>query len=572
MNAVSPVLPMLVAALLLPTLPANGRRLACVAAPLASLYLAFVLPEGAWWSLSFLGYEVELLRCDRLSRIFALTFALAAVVANLYGWYRERCGEQIAALLYASGAMAVVYAGDLLSMLVAWEIMAVASAVLVFKGQSAAAIAAGQRYLLMHLAAGGVMLLGVAGVLADDGAIGFGRLASGGWATYAILAALCVNAAVPPLHAWLSDAYPEASVSGSVFLSAFTTKAAVYCLARGFAGEELLIWAGAGMALYGVVFATMEDDMRRLLSYHIVSQVGYMVCGIGIGSALALNGAVAHAVCNLLYKTLLFMAVGAVIYRTGRRRLSELGGIRATMPLTLLLYMVGGLAISGLPLLNGFVSKSLVLSGAADAHLAGVVLLLNLASVGTFLSVGLKLPFFAWWNAAEHAVDGDEAPPSMLVAMAILALLCVVTGVYPRALYDLLPLQPVSYDPFTEYHVFEVLLAMAFCGIVFWQALVRLTPHAGRTLDFDEIYRRPSRWLATGASVRLDGVANWLGNCIGAWRTAVVSWAKDPTSFGDDEQKGWYDENAKRPPVGALLTLILATLVALAAVMFAARA
>lgn len=572
MSAVSPVLPMLGAALLLPLLPANGRRITCVLAPLASLYLAFVLPEGAWWSLSFLGYEIELLRCDRLSRIFAMTFALAAVAANLYAWYREDCSEQIAALLYAGGAMAVVYAGDLLSMLVAWEIMAVASAVLVFRGRTATAIAAGQRYLLMHLAAGGVMLLGVAGVLAGDGAIGFERFAGGDWATYAILAALCINAAMPPLHAWLPDAYPEASVSGSVFLSAFTTKAAVYCLARGFAGEELLVWAGAAMALYGVVFATMEDDMRRLLSYHIVSQVGYMVCAIGIGSALALNGAVAHAVCNLLYKTLLFMAVGAVIHRTGLRRLSELRGIGTTMPLTLLLYMVGGLAISGLPLLNGFVSKSLVLSAAADAQLPAVVLLLNLASVGTFLSVGLKLPFFAWGNTAKAASDGAEAPLSMLVAMAILAVLCAITGVYPRVMYDLLPLQPVSYDPFTAYHVFEVLLVMVFSGIVFWQARVRLAPHAGRTLDVDEIYRRPSRWLVTGASVRIDATANWLGNGFGALRTAVVSWAKDPTSFGGDEHKGWYDENAKRQPVGSLLTLILATLVALAVVMFATRA
>jgi multicomponent Na+:H+ antiporter subunit D len=571
-TAISPVLPMLAAALALPLLSAPARRLICVAAPLAALYLAAVLPDGAWLSVSFLGYDLELLRCDALSRIFGLVFALAATAANLYGWYRERTGEQVAALLYAGGGMAVVYAGDLLSVLMAWEVMAVASAVLVFGGRGPNAVAAGQRYLLVHLAAGSLMLLGVAAALAAGEPIAFDGLAGGHWSSYAILAALCINAAVPPLHAWLPDAYPEASVSGSVFLSTFTTKASVYCLVRGFAGEEILLWAGAAMALYGVVFATMEDDMRRLLAYHIVSQVGYMVCGVGVGSALAINGSVAHAVCHILYKALLFMAVGAVIYRTGRCRLSALGGLYATMPVTLGLYMVGALSISGAPLFNGFVSKSLVVSGTAEAHHTWPLLLLTLASVGTFLSVGLKLPYYAWGHAAQPAERAGEAPPPMLAAMALLAALCVGIGVYPRALYALLPLPPVDYHPYTAYHVFEALLVMAFCAAAFWQARVRLAPHAGRTVDLDELYRRPSRWLAAVVSVRLDGAATLLGRRIDGWRAALVEWVRDPTSFerGAAGEKKHYDENAKRPPVANVLGLILATLALLAAALFVA--
>lgn len=560
-TTVPPAFPMLLGALLLPLLPAPARRLACVAAPLAALWAVAAMPDGNWLSLSVAGNELELLRCDPLSRVFGLVFAVAATAANLYGWYRERASEQIAALVYAGGGMAVVYAGDLLSMLIAWEVMAVASAVLVFAGRAPRAVAAGQRYLLVHLAAGSLLLLGIGAMLAAGQPIAFDALAAGHWPYYAILAALCLNAAVPPLHGWLPDAYPEASVSGSVFLSTFTTKAAVYCLVRGFAGEETLVLAGALMAVYGVVFATMEDDMRRLLSYHIVSQVGYMVCGVGVGSALALNGSVAHAVCHILYKALLFMAVGAVVLRTGRRRLSELGGMRASMPLTLLLYMVGALSISGAPLFNGFVSKPMVISGAGEAGHGAAVFLLTLASVGTFLSVGLKLPYYAWGAAPRPVADNGEAPATMMVAMIVLAALCVGLGVRPQALYAFLPFAPpVTYPAYTAYHVLDVLLAMAFCGVAFWQARARLAPHRGHTRDLDEIYRRPSRWLATDLSPGFEHLAARFGARVDAGRAAVDAWVRDPTSLATNADKEPFDENANRPPVATVLALILAVL------------
>ncbi len=313
--------------------------------------------------------------------------------------------------------------------------------------------------------------------------------------------------------------------------------------------------------------------MRRLLSYHIVSQVGYMVCGVGIGTVLALNGAVAHAVCHILYKALLFMAVGAVAYRTGRERLSELGGLCADHAGRPSDSVHGGSAcrFPAHRLFNGFVSKSLVVSAAAEAHQTLAVFLLMLASVGTFLSVGLKLPYFAWGPVGEAPERCGEAPVAMLAAMGALALLCVGLGVYPSPLYDLLPFPPVEYHPYTAYHVFEAVLVMALCGAAFWQARGLLVPHRGRTLDLDELYRRPSAWLATVLSVWLDRSSSILGARFDHARAAVVAWVRDPTSWSmgaTGEEKRFYDENRSRPSVGTNLSLILAVFILVAGLLF----
>jgi multicomponent Na+:H+ antiporter subunit D len=236
-----------------------------------------------------------------------------------------------------------------------------------------------------------------------------------------ILAGMVTNAAVPPLHAWLSDAYPRASVFGTVFLAAFTTKAAVYALARAFPGVELLVWAGTIMALFGVVYAVLENDIRRLLAYHIISQVGYMVAGVGLGTALALNGTAAHAFSHIFYKGLLMMSAGAVIYATGRGKLTELGQLAGPLRWTLILMMIGAFSISGVPFFNGFVSKSMVVSAAAYADRAPIELLLLVASMGTFLHTGLKLPWFTFFGKDQGARVLRPVPVSMYVAMGLAA-------------------------------------------------------------------------------------------------------------------------------------------------------
>ena len=273
-------------------------------------------------------------------------------------------------------------------------------------------------------------------------------------------------------------------------MTAFTTKSAVYALIRSFAGTELLVWLGAAMAVYGVVYAVLENDARRLLAYHIISQVGYMVCGVGIGTALAINGATAHAFAHILYKALLFMGAGAVLQVTGRRKLSEMGGLYKTMPITLGLYMIGAFAISAVPLFSGFVSKSMVVSAAGESHMAAIFLILTLASAGTFLHTGLKLPYYMFF-AKDSGLRAHEPPRNMLVAMGLAAIACAVIGMFPRLLYQYLP-NPVEYHPYTLAHVTNTLGMLGFTALGFFLLLKQLDPERKISLDTDWFYRRGS--------------------------------------------------------------------------------
>ena len=262
----------------------------------SALVAAVLLSQGAHWSYTVGDVQLELLRVDELSHLFGVIFTLITVIGVLYAWHTVQRGEHSAALVYAGGALGVVYSGDWISAFVWWELMALASLIVIWSGDTPRALAAGYRYVFVHATAGGLFFAGLLVHLTFGGGMALGPLnESGGWAYGLILTAVAINAAIPPFHAWLTDAYPEASVTGTVFLSAFTTKTAVYLLIRVFAGSELLVWAGVAMALYGVVYAVLENDIRRLLGYHIISQVGYMVTAVGIGTPLALGGAAAHA-------------------------------------------------------------------------------------------------------------------------------------------------------------------------------------------------------------------------------------------------------------------------------------
>src|SRR6266513_2098915 len=384
---VHPGVLLIAGAWLLPLLKGGTKRLVMVLLPAAALVDCLIIEPGTYGVLHFLGQELVFGRADRLSLVFSYVFALVALIGMVYSLHVEDDAQHVAALTYAGGALGVTFAGDLLSLFVFWELMALSAALLVWLRRQPAAVAAGFRYVLVHLFGGLCLLGGTVLHWSQTGSLTFGHMShyAGSAAFILILVAFLLNAAVPPLGAWLPDAYPEATATGAVFLTAFTTKSAVYCLIRGFPGTEVLVWWGAFMALYGVVYAVLENDARRLLAYHIISQVGYMVCGVGIGTELALNGATAHAFAHILYKAVLFMGAGAVLEVTGLRKLSDMGGLYKTMPVTLGLYMIGGFAISAVPLFSGFVSKSMVVAAAGEAHRAVIFLMLTLASAGTFL-------------------------------------------------------------------------------------------------------------------------------------------------------------------------------------------
>jgi multicomponent Na+:H+ antiporter subunit D len=345
-------------------------------------------------------------------------------------------------------------------------------------------------------------------------------------AAYLILIGFALNAAVPPIHAWLPDAYPQSTVMGGAFMCAFTTKTAVYTLARVFPGYEILAIGGAIMTLYGVGYAIIENSGRKILSYHIVSQVGYMVCGVGIGTAMAINGAVAHAYAHIIYKALLFMGVGSVLQMAGTDKLNELGGLYRRMPLALLGTVIGGIAISGFPLTSGFVSKSMVVAAAGNAHHIVLMLMMLLASVGTFLSVGIKLPYFIWFGE-DKGVPAKDPPWNMILAMGIASFFCFFLGVYPQYLYRMLPF-PVEYNPFTAYHWSETIQILGFTGLGFYVLRKKLTPEAKLNLDVDWFYRKGAALFLSVARNPISRVNDWVGE---VYRTAGMRFALASAAF-----------------------------------------
>src|SRR5436189_3310358 len=499
---------LIVGAWVLPLLKGNVKRAAMLVLPAAALIHCFVMRPGTYGVTNFLGQQVVFGRVDRLVLVFSYVFSIMAFIGMLYALHVKDDSQHVAALTYVGSALGVTFAGDFLSLYVFWELMAISSSLLVLLRRETSAVAAGFRYLLVHIFGGLLLLAGIVLHWSQTGSLAFGDMGaySGGLAWTMILSAFLLNAAVPPLGAWLPDAYPEATVTGAVFMTAFTTKSAVYVLLRGFAGTELLVWLGAVMAVYGVVYAVLENDARRLLAYHIVSQVGYMVCGVGIGSALAANGATAHAFAHILYKALLFMGAGAVLQTTGLRKLSEMGGLYKTMPVTLGLYMIGAFAISAVPLFSGFVTKSMVISAAGEVHRPVIFLMLTLASAGTFLHTGLKLPYYMFFGK-DSGLRGQEPPRNMLAAMGLAAAACVLIGVFPGLLYERLP-HPVEFVPYTLQHVMSTLGLLGFTALGFFLLLKQLDPEPVVSLDTDWFYRRGARAaeaLAEGPLVRAEG-------------------------------------------------------------------
>jgi multicomponent Na+:H+ antiporter subunit D len=458
--------------------------------PIIAIALVLTMPGGIHGEVGYLGMKLVFGRVDRLSIVFAHIFAIQALLGMIFSMHVDDRGQHAAALCYVGGALGCVFAGDYVTLFIFWELMSVASTFLVWLRRTEKSTAAGFRYFLFHTA-GGLFLL--AGMLLRYQALGTFAFtpvnpALANFYDWLILVGFCVNAAVVPLHAWLPDAYPEATVTGAVFMSAFTTKTAVYVLARGFAGFEILAVMGVVMTIYGAAFATIENNARRILSYHIVSQVGYMVAGIGIGTAMTVNGACAHAYAHILYKGLLFMAAGCVLYSTGTAKLTELGGLAYRLPWVMFFYMVAAVSISGWPLFNGFISKTMTITGAAEAHHTWLALGMEVAAVGTFLSVGIKLPYFAFFYKSDYAKPVKPIPINMTVAMAGAAFLCFFIGVVPGFLYRLLP-YPVEYVPYTAWHVTQALILLSFTGLGFYLTRKIIVPKAKIVLDFDFFYR-----------------------------------------------------------------------------------
>ena len=468
-----------------------ARNLVVLAVPLYGALNLLSIGAGTVWTSSVLDLDLVHLRADRLSLLFGLLFHLGALIAGIYSLRVRDPVEHAASLVYAGSALGAVFAGDIVTLFFYWEGMALASALLVWAGRNRDSSGAGLRYLVMHLASGVLLLGGAVIGYQESGSIAFDFIGTGGAAGWLILAAFGIKCGFPLVHTWITDAYPCSTPSGTVFLSMFTTKVAVYALARGFAGTELLVPIGTVMALFPIFYAVIENDLRRVLGYSMINQIGFMVVGIGVGTELALNGAVAHAFNEVLFKGLLFMSMGAVLYRVGHVLGSDLGGLYRSMPKTAALCAVGAASISAFPLFCGFVSKSMIMSAMFAEGYAVFWLGLLFASAGVFHHAGIKIPYFAFF-AHHRGLDVREAPASMLFAMAIAATLCVAIGVFPGALYALLPWD-AAYTPYTWGNALLQLQLLLFSALAFvWLQLTRIYPPELRSvnLDADWLYRR----------------------------------------------------------------------------------
>jgi multicomponent Na+:H+ antiporter subunit D len=501
----TPGLILILGAVLVPLLTGRLRTVYMLALPIIAFAYLMNLPEGEFGQVQVFDLTLVTLRIDRLSSLFGYIFLIAAFLGLLYASHLKGALEHVAALIYAGSAVAAVFAGDLVTLFIFWEGTAISSVFLIWARGSESAYRAGMRYLIVQVGSGVLLIAGIVVHLSTTGSIAFGDIGTGSLAGNLIFVAFGIKCAFPLLHTWLQDAYPEATVSGTVILSAFTTKLAIYALARGYAGTEILIPIGAVMAVFPIYYGLIANDLRRVLAYALICQLGFMVVGIGIGTELSLNGAAAHALASILYKALLFMATGAVLHRVGTIQASELGGLYRSMPWTAGFCVVGAASISALPLFSGFVSKAMTVDAAMYGGHFWAWLALMVASVGVFHFTAIRVPYLAFFGP-DRGMRCEEAPANMMAAMAITAVLCLLIGVAPGALYAILP-YAVEYRPYTFDHVVAQLQLLAFAALAF-VVLLRLgvypRPVRSTNLDFDWLFRVPVKWLAERLAAGVD--------------------------------------------------------------------
>ena len=468
--------------------PFFNKKVVLISFSLISFLSSLFLNYEAGIDVNFMSFQLQLFRVDFISKTFVIIFSLITLITAIYAINQKSILELRSAYLYVSAAIGAVLSGDLISLFVFWELMAIGSTLVIFSNTSnKLSESSGLRYLLIHLLGGVILMVGIIGYASIEKNILFSLLNFDNHFSWLILVGFLINAGAPPFAAWVADAYPEASFSGTVFLSAFTTKTSVYALIRGFSGSEILIYIGLIMIFYGIIYALLENDIRRILAYSIVNQVGFMLVGIGIGTQLSINGAITHAFAHIIYKALLFMSAGSVIYMTQKRKCTDVGGLYRTMPITAICGIIGALAISSFPLTSGFTTKSMIVSAAAYEHLFSVWILLVAASAGVFLHAGIKFPWFVFFQK-DSGLRPEEPPKNMLLAMVLLSLLCILFGIFPNLLYQLLPFDK-SYIPYTSDHVIFQLQLLLFAGLAFFAMLPWLKRTLTITLDFDWFYR-----------------------------------------------------------------------------------
>ncbi len=494
-----PGLILILGALLVPFLRGKIQASWLLILPVVSLYQLIRIPADHSLTVTFFEYTLVWVQVDKLSLLFGYIFCIAAFIGVLYSFHLRDTVQNVAVLIYAGSALGAVFAGDLITLFLYWEGTAISSVFLIWARRTKKSYHAGMRYLIVQVASGVILLAGILLYFRDTGSLEFRGMELGSLGTWLIFLGFGIKCAFPLLHTWLTDAYPEGTVTGMVFLSSFTTKLGIYAMARGFAGTDELIWIGAVMTIFPIFYAVIENDLRRVLAYSMINQIGFMVVGIGIGTELAVNGAVAHAFADILFKGLLLMTMGAVLLRVGHVNASDLGALYKSMPFTTFFCLIGAASISAFPLFSAFITKSMVISAAADGNYQVLWMILMFASAGVLHHAGIKIPFYGFFGT-DRGLRCREAPINMLFAMAIAAGLCVGIGSFPSVLYGILPFE-VDYHPYDASHIITQLQLLFFAILAFIVLKLKdIEPHEipGTNIDFDWVYRKLGPLFWTG--------------------------------------------------------------------------
>ena len=581
-NSIHPGLILILSGIVIMLVPEKLRKVLMIAGPVIAAFAAWSLNQASCLCLEIVPkITLQLLHVDSLTKMFLVIFSAASLIGAVYALSsKNRCETGLEAI-YAGSSMGAVLAGDWITLIIFWEIMAVSSWLIVTSAGTERASKAGFRYLMVHLLGGNLLLAGIIMKVAGGSMDITYLTGTGDAAFWLIFLGVAVNAAIPPLNSWVSDAYPEAPMGGTVYMASFTTKVGMFYIIRLFAGTEFLLWVGVFMAIYGASMALIENDLRRLFSYHIVSQLGYIVAAAAVGGALGIDGAAAHTFNNILYKGVLFMCCGAVITATGKRRISDLSGLYRKMPLTSICFLIASLSIAGFPLLNGFVSKSLIMNAMAEGGYHAAEILLMVASVGTLLSIALKVNYFVFFGKADGGTERNTVlevkpvPLNMKIAMVMGTAGCVIIGVMPDLLYGLTPFGSDGH-PFTVDHVTQYIELFSAATLAFVMYIRHMAPHVAITLDFDWFYRKPLAAAVRWTSGAVSGLFETCGRLVSRLVAAGSRYLHRPSAMLEDlgvkiprRKGGIEDDDVLMKPAGSLVAINVTLGIVIAAVVLA---
>lgn len=566
-NIFHPGIFLILCGILAAVVPEKLRKVLLMGGPLVCLILFFATPIGTTGQIALLDqHPLTYFSLTQNNYMFLFVFVLIALLGGIYAAHTKGKLESFCALGYAGAGISVTLAGDWFTMIVFWEFMAVTSLGLVWCNRTPASTKAGFRYLIMHMLGGNLLLFGILMKIFEGGFVIECLTGQYDLAFWLIFLGIAINAAVVPLHTWLPDAYPESTVTGCIYMSSFTTKVAAFCMLQVFCGERFLIVLGVIMMLYGAIFALMENNLRRVLSYHMISQLGIIVIDIGIGGTLGSNAATVLAFSNIIYKALLFMCAGAIIRATGLNKITQLGGLAKKMPLVCICFFIAALSITGIPPFAGFTAKSLSVAAVQSTGSMLLEILLYLGTIGTALSLLFKMGYFTFFGVKKE-YKLKPVPKNMYVAMIAGAGLCILFGVAPNLAYDMLP-HPEHYHIYSLHHILEYTQMIPATLLAFVLFLKKMAPHDTITLDLDWFIRIPFKKGFYAFSGLLAGIQNCYDQFgirlqrkvgLAAANPLNRTPAKSQAVKRKPDVSNRFDEDAYRPQIGGGILAILIT-------------